>query len=247
MSTVLIIAIFLLAITSFALYRSKRTSSRRGEYQLPPPRRVSLFEAEDTNYTSSRQLEAETESAGALAERRAVLRARAESGDTSALAEAHDKSGTAGDEFYDELLDALVSHTSGSDERLHALASFVVENKELPANKSLTDALMRSWEVSPDAASTGELLHVAALSGDAATFGQVVEKILRARRAGKLSAVSAQSLCDVIESEFWVLPSEEIRSGAGFTLKQNLAEVRRRLLATAGEPAEHETASQTSD
>ena len=50
---------------------------------------------------------------------------------------------------------------------------------------------------------------------------------------GRLEGLGAEDLRALFEAEYWLLSSEAKRSGAGFVLKQKLADVRRRLAAGA--------------
>jgi hypothetical protein len=75
------------------------------------------------------------------------------------------------------------------------------------------------------------MLHVAALSNDAAVYQTAVETALEFWRGGLLSEVSAQELRAILEGEFWILSSPARSSGAGFLLKRALAVARRELKA----------------
>ncbi|MBC7932875.1 MAG: hypothetical protein H7Z38_20120, partial [Rubrivivax sp.] len=131
--------------------------------------------------------------------------------------------------LYSRVLDALVENCVESAERLRFLANFITRNDELRANGALVARLLEVWERDPTRASTTELLRVAALSDDAATFARALEAILRAWEESRLNVLSAGELRSLFESEYWLLSSESQRSGAGFALKQKLAEARRRL------------------
>jgi hypothetical protein len=135
--------------------------------------------------------------------------------------------------LYSRVLDTLVEDCAASAERLRALASFITRNGELRATPALAARLLEVWEYDPTRAGATELLRVAALSDDAATFERALEAILRAWEESWLSGLSAGELRSLFEGEYWLLSSEAKSSGAGFAIKQKLAEARRRLSAVA--------------
>jgi hypothetical protein len=222
-SAILIISVFLIFVASLALLRTKRQRSDEGSEQLPPgvgPR--GLFAdagptGDDAEVKASQELENS-------------LRARAERGDLGALADAH----AAGDAaLYRATLALLVGRSAERPEDLRALAAFLAGSKELRASPALAEKLLEVWKQSPTRAATAELLRVAALSDDAETFGLAVSTVLRAWEDGRLAGAGAEELRSLFEAEYWLLSSEAKRSGAGFLLKQKLADARRRLSARA--------------
>ncbi|HET8782605.1 MAG TPA: hypothetical protein VFM63_09315 [Pyrinomonadaceae bacterium] len=90
-------------------------------------------------------------------------------------------------------------------------------------------AAIRSFQESPDRSSTTRLLHVAASTDDAKTFGRAIELVLMSWRDRSLSDVSAKDLQALFNSEYWVLSSRTRTSGAGFVLKQTLSEANHEL------------------
>ena len=93
-------------------------------------------------------------------------------------------------------------------------------------------AAIRTFQQSPDRISTAKLLHVAALTDDAKTFGRALELVLMSWRDRSLSDVSAKDLQALFNSEYWVLSSRTRTSGAGFVLKQTLSNANRELEGT---------------
>lgn len=219
MSAILIISVFLLFVASFAILRTKRSSSRGDAHELPPgvsPR--GLFDAtphdDETPRESPEQM------------RRGELRERAARGDLSALAEAHASDDAA---LYRFVLDGLVGRSAGEPERVRELASHIARGSGLRASPELAEMLLGEWRREPSPASTAELLRVSALSDDAGTFGRAVSEVLQHWEGGGLDALGAEGLRSLFEAEYWLLSSEAKRSGAGFVLKQKLADARRRL------------------
>lgn len=221
MSAILIISVFLLFVASFAILRTKRSSSRGDAPELPAgisPRGLFEAAADETPKERPEQV------------RRGELRERAERGDLSALAEAR-ASGDAA--LYRFILDGLVGCASGDAAHVRELAAHVVGGRDLRASPELAEMLLGEWRGGPTRASTVELLRVSALSDDAGTFGRVVTEVLEVWEGGGLETLGAEDLRSLFEAEYWLLSSEAKRSGAGFVLKQKLADARRRLSARA--------------
>ena len=221
MSAILIISVFLLFVASFAILRTKRSSSRGDAPELPAGvSPCGLFDAapDETPKESPEQA------------RRGRLRERAERGDLSALAEARASADAA---LYRFVLDGLVGRASGDPARVRELASHVAGGGDLRSSPELAEMLLGVWRAQPTHTSTAELLRVSALSDDAGTFGRAVSEVLEVWEAGGLDALGAEDLRSLFEAEYWLLSSEAKRSGAGFVLKQKLADARRRLSARA--------------
>jgi hypothetical protein len=151
------------------------------------------------------------------------LLARAKGGDLSALDEAKENSN------YNEILNTLVSQSS--EPNLLRLASYI-SRQNLPVNQALAEAMIQSWQVSPDRNTTAKMLHFAALSDDAETYRKAVELAFSLWRDGKLPDVSASELQALFTGEFWVLSSGVRSSGSGFVLKRTLSSARRELEGT---------------
>lgn len=223
MSAILIISIFLVFVASFALLRTKRSPSNDSSDYLPPgisPRGLFGDSAErragNGDAFDHPQKKSSEEFEKHLLERAAL-------GDFEVLKDAHATGKAA---LYSRVLDTLVENCA---ERLSSLANYITRDGELRANAALSAQLLEDWEHDPTRASTIELLRVAALSDDAATFERALDAILRVWEESRLEGLSAGELRSLFESEYWLLSSESQRSGAGFALKQKLAEARRRL------------------
>jgi hypothetical protein len=228
MSAILIISVFLIFVASLALLRTKRPRSNEEADELPP-RFGSQGLFADITARSLSDGDAEPEKS-ASEELEKTLRARAERGDFEAL---KDASAGGGVELYRRILDTLVERCAKSPEELRSLAAFIAGSDDLRASPALAERLLEVWKQSPARPATAELLRVAALSDDAATFGLAVSTVLRTWEGGRLGDTSADDLRSLFEGEYWLLSSEAKRSGAGFLLKQRLADVRRRLSARA--------------
>lgn len=221
MSAILIISVFLLFVASFAILRTKRSSSRGDTHELPPgvsPR--GLFEPDACDEQTPKENLEQV--------RRDELRERAGRGDLSVLSEARASNDAA---LYRFVLDGLVGRCSGDAGRVRELAAHVARGGDLRASPELAEMLLGQWREEPTPASTAELLRVSALSDDAGTFGRAVTEVLQLWEERGLGALGAEDLRSLFEAEYWLLSSEAKRSGAGFVLKQKLADARRRLSA----------------
>ncbi|SRR6266508_1572723 len=224
MVTFLITSFLILAFLAIAIYFwQKPPSSIEADRLRPPPGR-GLF----INGTPEGQALALAEAdlkatADALAQRTEVV-ARAKGGEKSALQEARD---TGDHDLYEEALNFLVA-SADSDSKLLSLVSYVTRH-ELCVNDKLAERVIDAYKRAPDRSATSKMLHVAALSDDAAVYQRAVETALEFWRKRRLSEISAQELRSILEGEFWILSSPTRSSGAGFLLKQTLANARREL------------------
>lgn len=227
MVALLITSFFLLAGITYVIHLWQRpTSKMDAGFSLPPPRPiVSLFD--DAGLTEAGPREVPNREA-ATAERRLDLLGRASANDKGALLEAH---ASGDDALYDEVLNALALQAD-SEKRLLALLSFIARSPEhLRVNGFLAEKFIESWKASPDRNKTAEMLHVAALAGDARLYQAAIETAYQFWRDRKLQQISATELRQLIESEFWILAPAMRNSGAGFVLKRKLAHLRRKLAA----------------
>lgn len=149
------------------------------------------------------------------------LIARATAGDLHAFLEARDT------DVYSDVLTAAVADAN-SDAKLLKLASYVSQ-KDLPVNRALAEAMIDSWQNSPNRQTTAKAIHFAALADDAELFNRVVELSLRLFKEGKLADASAMELQALLNGEYWLLSSRERNSGTGFVLKRTLSSARREL------------------
>lgn len=217
MVTFLIITSALLGLFAIAIYFWQKPANRKETIDLPPatgPR--TLFsgtfvgELAETSTTNS--------------EVHADLVSRASRGDLDALLVAPDN------ELYEEVLNVAVGQAS-SPAKVLSLASFIAKHN-LRVNRKLAEAMILSWQASPDRQTTAKMLHFAALSNDADAYRNAVELSLNYWREGKISGLSPTELQALFNSEFWLLSSEVRSSGTGFVLKRTLSSARRELEGT---------------
>ena len=224
MVTLLITALAIFAIIGIGLYFWQKTAPDTSELVLPPPPDARSLFADDTSIAEGKQKQLQL----AAAEHAQSLISSAQSGDRSALNEAHELGDV---DLYDQILSELVKRAE-ADPKLLALMSYVSQN-DLPVNAALAEAVIASWLRSPDRTSTMKALHFAALSDDAEVYRRAVDHTLKLWREEKLRDISPTELRALFEGQFWILSSRSRSSGAGFLLKDTLANARRELEAAA--------------
>lgn len=163
--------------------------------------------------------------------RRTKLMERAARGDIDALTGAN----AIGDrKLYGEVLDALVGARLRQG-NLNDLVKHIASNNELRGSVRLAEQVIQTWRLAPDRRSTIEMIHLAALSDNANTYGKAIGMALEAWRNEKLSGFKPEELIMLVESQYWELASEARSGGAGYTLKRQIADVCRNLAtATTG-------------
>lgn len=227
MDAFLIISIFLIAITALAFRHWNRKSPPKTHLILETRSFDGLFaeqRAEELKALARAEAEVRAE------EERGLLVARAAGGDETALNDAHNS----GDkEVYGDALRALITQAGDSVERLRFLAEHIVDNAGLPASCEFAERMIEVYQVSLDQRSLANMLHLTALTGDAALYHRAIGAVMAQWREGRVSKVSPTDILATIESGYWLISSEARLSGSGFLLKKAIAEVRRELAAAA--------------
>ena len=222
MLAIILVSFLALIGVAFTLFLWQRTPPAvRVDHNLHSPRFRGLFEDRNASRTS---LE-DSQEPGNWGLRKALLE-RARSGELESLSEAH---AAGGRELYREVLDALVESGSDRQEEFPALVSHISKSSELRATTRLAERVIETWKTAPDRRATAEMIHIAALSDDAATYERAVETVFEFWRLGKLPQFSAEELIELFVSQFWVIAPEARRGGVGFALKRKLLDVRRKL------------------
>ncbi len=120
----------------------------------------------------------------------------------------------------------ILTERARTDEDVCALVEFVLHHDEIIAKTRLVTAFQKVWERRPNRSSTIKMLHLAAESNDADLFLTVLTDAEQLIRAGKLADLTANELNNLADSHYWLLGEHARMSGAGFLLKQKLAERR---------------------
>ncbi len=227
MVTVLFTSFILLAIISLGVYLfSRRTSRFDNAHRAIPPSPAEYQGLFAPSADELKRLESAS-FAEQLAANRSSLLARASAGEKAVLSDARQS----GDNIlYDEVLNELVNQAA-NEKQVLALASYVTRAEDLRVNTSLAGAFLETWRKEPSRRSTSQMLHLAALTGDATFYREAIEAAVNEWQEHRISDLASEELAQLIESEFWVIPSHARSSGAGFLLKKKLANIRRELAA----------------
>lgn len=229
MIALFIIAFVLLAATAYTLYRRQHASSDyRAELHSEHASPRSLFDHQEA-HTETARLDA-AQANREIQDRNASLLKRAAAGDILTLAEAERANDSA---LYERVLHNLLNASGASETDLRSLVSFIANDSGLRGSPDLAAAYTKLWQQQPDRQTTAQLLHLAALSGDASAFERAIVAACDFLRKGRLGEIRPEELAALIESEYWVLSSEARRAGAGFVLKQRMTNLREELLLLA--------------
>ncbi len=232
MGTIIFISILLLLVSLFALsILHRQRGRRRPSLMSRQPQFSSLFADE---YESAAIRHEEAEAKERAREKRRQLRERASKNDVTVLDEAHNQ----GDpDFYRDALRRLVAATGGQAEGLHAISKHIVESGTLRSTSEFAQTMIEQLSRSLDRQSLTEMLYLAALCDDAATFQTAVDLAVKNWREGKMRNLSAKDLLSTTESAYWLIASKERDSGSSFLIKQAIANVRRELAAATRQSA----------
>lgn len=226
MVALLAVSFLILGFIAFFAIRRFRAGASEAYVPLPPVPPPSLFQPDPKEMAA---LRAADEEAASAAQAEAWL-ARAMKNDRQVLLEIDP---VKQNDDYDAALMVLAGHEDArSFAELSTLAAFVIDH-DLPANENLVRSVMDHCRESPDRSAAIMLLHLAARSNDAELFGEAFALLDGARGTGRIPSLSAEELMTLADSEFWVLNDIARNSGAGFLLKQQLADARRELAAAA--------------
>jgi hypothetical protein len=216
MVTLLFTSVFVVALLAIAIFFWQKAANTSQTTELPPPPPVGLFPDPDPIPFPR-----------AAEDLKKPVLESATKGERHALEQAHALNDRA---LYEEVLNILMAQVD-SPAKLLSLVSYITTH-ELPVTVALAQKSIDYWKESLDRHSTAKLLHIAALSDEAATYSQAVEVALSAHRDGKLQDLSAVELQSLINGEYWLLSSNTRSSGAGFVLKRTLSTANRELEIT---------------
>jgi hypothetical protein len=228
MDTILFISILLLAVAAFALHRRKRRTATKEPDFFPEPRGFEGLFAEQ--HAEEMKLLAQAEEERRVEEERRRLLGRAAEGDKTALDAARMRGDAA---FYREILRTLVAHADGDEEPLRSIAEYIVDSRALRSSGEFAVMIIERLGDAPDQNSLVRMLHLAALSDDAAVFKRAVEAALKLFGEGRLPRFSAEDFLATVESSYWLIDAEARNSGSGFLLKRLIVDVRRGLAAAS--------------
>ena len=167
------------------------------------------------------------------AAKRQQLLARAAEGEITTLSDAHALNDA---QFYKQVLQAVFTQADGNPKVLQSIAEHIVSSQELRSGSEFAETMIDLWSNSSnfgDQNSLAKMLYLAGLADDAAIFKRAINAALTLWRDGRIEKVSAKEFLATVESAYWLIASEVRTSGAGFLLKQAIADVRRELAAAS--------------
>jgi hypothetical protein len=227
MGTIIIISVLLLLLSLFALSMLHRQEGRARPAMIVKQLQYRSLFGDELEAEAIRIEEAETKERAR--EKRRQLRERAAKNDLTVLDEAHDLGDS---DFYRDVLRRLVAATCGKSEALSTISRHIVESGKLRSSRELAQTMIEQLSRSLDRQSLTEMLHLAALCDDAATFQTAVDLAVKNWRDGKLQNLSGKDLLTTTESAYWLIASNERDSGSSFLIKQAIANVRHELAAS---------------
>lgn len=198
-------------------------------HQLPPVQFDGLFaeqyaqEARALDAAETRLRDEET---------RERLLDRAADGDRCVLDDAQTMSDRP---FYKEVLQTLFTAADGDPKIMNSIAEYIVDSRKLRASREFAETMIELWRQSLIQCSLADILHLAALADDAEVFNRMLNVAWECWQEGSFPHgsrnVKAIDFLVSVESAYWLIDTEVRESGAGFSLKQDIAEVRRKLAA----------------
>ncbi|MCM3873434.1 MAG: hypothetical protein ND895_22355 [Pyrinomonadaceae bacterium] len=230
MVTLLITSLVILAFLAAAAYFWQKPAFQTKTERLTAPPGRGLFIDGTPEGAALVAAEAESEAIASAERKRTELLDRAKGGERSTLQEAQTTNDV---DLYDDVLDSLLA-VADSEPALLSLASYITRN-DLRVSGKLAERFIDSCKSVGNRSATAKMLHLAALSDDAAVYQRAAETALDLWRSGTLSDVSPVELRAILEGEFWLLSSHARSSGAGFLLKRTLSTARRELEAADGD------------
>jgi hypothetical protein len=104
------------------------------------------------------------------------------------------------------------------------------EMKRLESEEKISKVaeFIQIWNKLPSKRNTLELLYIASQSESAIVYRDAAKSVLESWNNGKIENLSAEDLAQMLESHYWLLPTEQRTSGIQFGLNQEIASLRRK-------------------
>ncbi len=99
---------------------------------------------------------------------------------------------------------------------------------ELQEKISKVEEFASVWNDSPTKRNTIEILYLASESGVEKVYIDVARLVLEFWNNDKIENLSASDLAQLLESHYWLIPTENRTSGVTFGLNQEIASLRRK-------------------
>lgn len=115
------------------------------------------------------------------------------------------------------------------EEKQKSLAKIEAEKRLLFKEKSdKVRNFLEIWRENPSKLNTIDLLKIASESESAEIYQKIASEVYEAYKTNVINSLSANDLIQLVESHFWLLPSQERTSGVKFWLKEESASLRLR-------------------
>ena len=109
-----------------------------------------------------------------------------------------------------------------------AVAEAAESQAKLDARINDLAAFRDRWRTAPARSNTIELLYLASQSERGTIYAEVAGEIVKLWKNGQIAGLSADDLSQLLESHYWLLPAQERTSGVIFSVKEEIASLRRR-------------------
>ena len=90
------------------------------------------------------------------------------------------------------------------------------------------EAIRNGWRSAPSRKNTIELLYLASQRESGMIYAEITGEIIKVWKSGQIENLSADDLSQLLESHFWLLPAQERTSGVSFSLREEIAGLRRK-------------------
>jgi len=90
------------------------------------------------------------------------------------------------------------------------------------------EAVRTGWRARPSRKNTIELLYLASQRENGMIYAEITGEIIKVWKNGQIENLSADDLSQLLESHFWLLPAKERTSGVSFSLREEIAGLRRK-------------------
>ncbi len=232
MTTLVVIFFLLLVATTLAArFSARRANLPEISRSVPASQFDGLFA---DKLAEEMKLLAEEDAGAVQVTGRQQLLERAAAGDLKTLNEAQALNEP---QFYQQALRAILTQADGNPKLFQSTVEYIVSSRKLRSSREFAEATIALWAESPDRFSPGSVLCLAALADDERVFVCALDTAFRLWCEERIEKISAADFLATVESAYWLVAGDVRSSGAGFLLKQAIADVRRELAAADRRPA----------
>ena len=125
-----------------------------------------------------------------------------------------------------EAIEILIERADDSS-KIVLLTEFVLKNDELEPTNRLARKFYQNWQAAPDYRTTIQLFQLIARCSDADLFTDALTTAEQLVKSGRFADFNLSQLRELAASHYWLLGESSRLSGAGFWLKQKLANLKK--------------------